>query len=419
MIELDGTLSDLARLESGSEPIVSLYLDTRWRDEQQRERVRLFVHERIRQTLGRHYLPGAPGRDGLERTLKRAQDFVSGLLGQAYEADKNGLALFACESSNLWRPFFFKRSFRNALDTDRIPHLMQLAHLADDFCPAIVAMPSQEGADIFQVSLGELAIQERLRGLVPHRDRDVWNPGSTTHGRTFERTKKDERRQENYEKKNLRAAAAEVEGLFEKKPESVVVLIGTSEANAVFERELPERIRQRVIARIPRPRGWESQDGARRDGVLEGTAAAIEAHEREQEEAAVDHAVGQALRGGLGVVGPGDVIEALNQGRVRKLVIEDDFDRTGWQCDNCAAIGENAEAQEICPYCGGDVKAVTVLGEALVARALREDAEVEIVAHGNKLHSYRGVAALLRQTAGTGLRGANHRWSSAPGANQP
>jgi hypothetical protein len=54
-----------------------------------------------------------------------------------------------------------------------------------------------------------------------------------------------------------------------------------------------------------------------------------------------------------------------------------------------------------------------------VARALREDAEVEVVAHGNKLHSYRGVAALLRQTNGTGLRGANHRWSSAPGASQP
>ena len=418
MIELDGTLSDLARLESSGEPIVSLYLDTRWRDEQQREKVRLFVHERIRQTLG-HYLPDAQGHAGLERMLRRAQDYVAGLLGQAYEADKNGLALFACESLGVWRPLAFKRSFRNALETDRIPHLMQLAHLVDEFCPAIVALPRPEGADLFQVSLGELAIQEKLRGFVPHRDRDEWNPGAAMHGRFYERTKKDQRRQESYVQKNLRASAAEVEALFDKRPESVVVLVGTSEGNALFERELPERVRQRVIARIPRPRGWESADGARRDGVLEGTAAAIAEHERTQEEAAVTHAVGQALRGGLGVVGPGDVIEALNQGRVHKLVIEDDFDRTGWQCDNCHALGENAESQELCPYCGGDLKTVTVLGEALVVRALREDAEVEVVQHGNKLHSYRGVAALLRQTTGTGLRGANHSWPSAPGANQP
>src|SRR5512134_2873237 len=89
MTELDGTLSELARLRSGSEPIVSLYLDIRWKDEQQRERVRLFVQERIRQTLA-HYRPGTPGREGLEKTLKRIQDHVSGLLAQEYESDKNG-----------------------------------------------------------------------------------------------------------------------------------------------------------------------------------------------------------------------------------------------------------------------------------------------------------------------------------------
>jgi hypothetical protein len=33
---LDGTLSELARLRSGDEPIVSLYLDVRWNDEHQR-----------------------------------------------------------------------------------------------------------------------------------------------------------------------------------------------------------------------------------------------------------------------------------------------------------------------------------------------------------------------------------------------
>ena len=43
MTVLDGTLSELARLRSGSEPIVTLYRDVRWSDERQRERVRLFV----------------------------------------------------------------------------------------------------------------------------------------------------------------------------------------------------------------------------------------------------------------------------------------------------------------------------------------------------------------------------------------
>lgn len=419
MTELDGTLSDLARLESGSEPIVSLYLDIRWRDEHQRNRVRLFVQERVRQTLG-HYLPGSPGRDGLERTLKRVQDHVSGLLGQQYESDKNGLALFACESLNLWRPFFFRRPLRNELATDRIPHLMQLARFQDDFAPAFVVMPSHEGADIYRVSLGDLAVEAKLRGApLPLQKKEHYSAGTGKPGHHSDRDKKNQRHEQEFLQKTLRAAATELETLCDRTPACAVVLVGTSEMLAVFERELSERIRERIIARLPRPRGWEGGDGVRNDGIIEGVAKAVQEHEAKDEEHAVDSVVGQALRGGLGVLGPRDVIEALNQGRVHKLVIEADFDRNGWQCDNCNALGENTEALETCPYCDAHVHGVHVLGEALIARALRGDAEVEVVAHTNKLHSYRGVGAFLRQTTATGLRGSSQRWPTAAGPNQP
>jgi hypothetical protein len=418
MIELDGTLSELARLRSGSEPIVSLYLDIRWRDEQQRDRVRLFVQERVRQTLA-HYPPGTPGREGLERTLKRIHEHVAGLLSQEYEADKNGLALFANEALGLWRPFFFRRSFQNELTTDAIPHLIQLARLKDDFAPAIVIAPSQEGADIYHVSLGELAIEANLRGFVPRRDKDTFNAGTGGHpGRQYERQEKDDRRHEGFIQKNRRAAAGEVTAFFDQNPQCFLVLVGTNGTAAAFERELPERVRERVVARLPRPREWESGDGARRDGVVKGAAQAIAEREKQDEHHAIEQVVGHALRGGLGVLGPNDVVEALNQGRVHKLVIEECFEGTGWTCDNCRAIGSNVESAESCPYCGGDLHAVGDLGEAMVARALLEGADVEVVAHANKLHSYRGIGAFLRQTSQNGLRGASPPYPTAPGANR-
>jgi peptide subunit release factor 1 (eRF1) len=417
MTELDGTLSELARLRSGSEPIVSLYLDVRWGDEHQRERVRLFAQEKIRKTLA-HYLPGSPGHGGLERTLQRVEEYVNGLAGQAYEAEKNGLALFGCESLGLWRTYYFRRSFKNELCADGIPHLAQLARLADDLEPAIVVVPSQAGADIYQVKLGDLAIEASLRGFVPRRDKDTFNPGTGGRpGRQYEREAKDERHQEAYVQRNRRAAATEVEALFDRSPGSHVVLVGTAECVAAFERELADRVRGRVIARIPRPRDWESGNGSRRDGVVAGAAAAVLEHERRGEERAVDAVVGQSLRGGLAVLGPDDVVQALNQGRVHRLVIEEDFARSGWLCDNCNALGQNAEAAEVCPYCGGALRAVQFLGEAMVARALAEGGEVELVAHTNKLHSYRGVGAFLRQTSASGLRGGN-RWQAAPGTGQ-
>jgi hypothetical protein len=426
MTQLDGTLSELARLRSGSEPIVSLYLDTRWSDEQQRERVRLFVQEKVRKTLG-HYTDGSPGKDGLERTCKKIQDFVAGLTGQAFESEKGGLALFACDSLGLWRTFFFSRPFRPELCTDGIPHLTQLARFADDFEPAIVVAPSQEGADIYQVSLGDLATETNLRGFVPRGGEKEQSAGmggamrvtGGTGGRLFEREEKNERHQEEYIRKNRRAAVQQIVQLFDQNPRVHLVLVGASSVLGEFERELPDRVKESVIGRFPRPREWESSDAVRRDGVVEGAAKLVAEHEKTKEVQVIDAVVGQSLRGGLAVMGPDDVVEALNQGRVHKLVLEEDFTLTGWRCDNCDAIGANAETREVCPYCRGDVKVLQHLGEALVTRALGEGAEVEIVAHANKLHSYRGVGAFLRQTAQTGLRGTSQPWPTAPGASQP
>ncbi len=406
MSVLDGTLAELARMRSGDEPIVSLYLDIRWGDEQQRERVRLFVQDRVRKTLAQ-YPEGSPGREGLSRTLRRVQEHVTELTARKHEPGKNGVAVFANEASSLWRAHFFRRSFQNELCTDHIPHLAQLARLADDHEPAIVIVPDSNGADIYQVLLGDLAVEESLRGFVPRRDEEEWNQGVAQHGRQSERVEKDARHSAAFVQKNRRRAAEQAAALFDKVPGSHVVLVGTPANLAAFERELPDRLRAAVIARIPRPREWASADGVRRDGVLAGAAAAIRDHERSSEQRVVDEVVGQSLRGGLAVLGPEDVVLALNEGRVHRLVLEEDFARAGWRCTNCDALGSKAEMAEACPYCGGQLSAVHHLGEALVARTLGEGGAVEVVAHTNKLHSYRSVAAFLRQATPKGNRGTN------------
>jgi hypothetical protein len=417
MTDLDGALGELARIRSGSEPIVSLYLDVRWRDEQQRERVRLFVQERSRAIL-HHYADGAPGRGGLVRTLARVERFVAGLAAQAYEASRNGLALFACEGLGLWRPFFFGRGVGNELSVNGTPHLTRLARLAEEVVPALVIVTRKEGADLYEVRLGDVELEGSVRGPVPRSDAERHDAGTGKPGRRHEREKKNERREENLVLKHRRLAAEEATQVFDRTPGARVVLVGTAEAVAAFERELPERIVEQVVARVPRPREWESADGTRRDGV-KALAERVLCREREDERRAIDHVVGQALRGALAVVGPEDVVLALNEGRVQTLVVEDDFERTGFRCDNCDALGASVEAAEVCPFCGGELRAVPQLREALVARTLAEGGRVEVVPHGNKLHSYRGVAATLRQTAPTGLRGASPRWPTAPGATQP
>jgi hypothetical protein len=400
MNALDGTLSSLARLRSGSEPIASLYLDLRWTDEKQRERVRLFVQDRARRALA-HYLPESPGRDGLVSTLDRLGALAAGLSAQTFEADQAGVALFACEALGLWEVRFFRRPFENELCLDAIPHLTQLARLAEDFEPALVVVPSQEGADVYEVTLGDVSGEASVRGFVPRGDADIWNAGTGKPGRHYEREKKDERHQEAFVLRNRRSAAAEVTRRIDAHPGTHVVLVGTPATVAAFERELPDRVRARIIARGRRPREWASGDGVRRDGVVAEAARALAHHERDAEGHEVGALVGEALRGGLAVVGPEDVVAALNQGRVHRLVVEADLARTGWWCGRCDALGiTDAEA---CPYCGEPVRTVRDLREALVARTLAEGGAVEVVPRERRLHAYRGVGAFLRQTSASGL----------------
>ena len=117
----------------------------------------------------------------------------------------------------------------------------------------------------------------------------------------------------------------------------------------------------------------------------------------------MDHAIGEALRGGMAVVGPEDVVLAVNERRVHRLILEEDFQRTGWRCRNCGALGTTHD--EVCSFCQGPLARVDALGEELVRRVLAEDGEVEVVAHTRRLHSYAGVAAVLRQSKAKGLSG--------------
>jgi len=42
-VDASRRLAQLAKLPTAERPVVSVYLDTRWTDEQQRERVRIFL----------------------------------------------------------------------------------------------------------------------------------------------------------------------------------------------------------------------------------------------------------------------------------------------------------------------------------------------------------------------------------------
>ena len=67
-MDVSARLTELAKLRGTREsPVVSVYLNTRWGDEHQRDRVRVFLKNEIRKARK------APAADGMEADLDRTQ----------------------------------------------------------------------------------------------------------------------------------------------------------------------------------------------------------------------------------------------------------------------------------------------------------------------------------------------------------
>lgn len=405
-LELRRALAELSGLRSDSEPIVSLYLDVHWRDEKQRERARVFVQEAARAAVDRHR--AHPQLDAMRRTLGRVAQAAQARLGEQ-EGNARGFAVFACEALGLWRAFAIAQPFRDELAVDGSPHLLQLARVADRAGAALVAFVHAQGAHVYDVVLGDVVREETIEGPLPRTHRASGFQPHPVHARglgagfQYEREQRNQRHREEEVERNLRAAALQLDRLHDRDPRARVILAGTCDVVAAFERHLSQRTRQAVLARLPRPPGRESWNGNGKRELLELALEELGASGREAEGEEVGLAIGEALRGGLAVLGPDDVVLAVNERRVQRLILEEDFERSGWRCRNCGALGTTHE--EVCSFCQGPLARVGALGEELASRVLAGDGEVEVVAHDNRLHAYAGVAALLRQARANGLSG--------------
>lgn len=380
MSPIDSALRELAGIRSDSDPIVTCYLNTRWADEHQRERVRLTVRERMRWV--RTEYADSPWFDRLERTLERVERYVEELCRQEHGESWDGVAIFACDGLGLWRTLHFGQPFRNQFAVGDSPQLLQLARHADDYEPAIVALVDAGGARVFETALGEVIGDATIEHEAPKLHKmGGW---SQLHFQRHVRQQIE---------RNQKEAAEHVTFLFDEDPSSHVILMGPDRVVASFENLLPQRVRDRILCRLANPRELSDREGRVRDEVMARVLEEIAEHERRLEDRNVEAAVGEAMRGGLAVLGPQDVVLAANEGRIHRLLIEDGFEATGWRCRNCDAIGIAAMAA--CGYCGGETT-TTHLGEELIRRVIENDGEVDVMEPRARLHFYDGIAAFLR-----------------------
>jgi peptide subunit release factor 1 (eRF1) len=363
-------LRRLAGISGALSPVVSVYLNTRWADEHQRERVRLFLANELRKAR-------AAGIDpGLASDLDWIEAQGRGLVEQHLAPDAGGVALFACRALGLRETLPVRTSFEQAFVVDQAAYLTPLAALLEAAPTGLVVFVDSEHARLIPVGPGE---EVELRGEVPgHHRRGGWALLAQSRYQRHIQVHRDQ---------HLEAVAEALGHLVEAGGSRHVVLAGDARLVAALRAQLPPSLARRVAGVVPAARYEPASALVSRAAALLAGAHATDV------QAAVDAVLTEAAKGGRAVAGPEETLEAAGRGAIHRLYALRTFREAGARCGACAGLQRVAASR--CRLCGGETRPVE-LRDALVDRVLGSGGEVEVVEGHEGLGGVGGVAARLR-----------------------
>ena len=365
----------LANWPESGHLVFSLYLDTRWSDEHQREKVRIFVKDHLK-LIEKEYSGRRLRWEEIEDDVRWIREFVDGLVGQHHDREYDGIAIFACRAEGLRTVVRSGIPFPLTFHLAPRPRIRPLTHLYDEYEAAVFAEVGQTEATTYLIRAGEIEEQHRSEIEIPL-------PGRTGMWSDARR----QRHAEDHVNRHLKHTAEQLMRLTDREDIRNIVLSGRDPVVAAFRRHLPKGYDERVVAVVTLDRRPS------RDAVLAATVGALREAERARERAVVRQVTELRGQESRAAVGLDPVLRALEQGRVHCLLISERLERRGFRCTACGKLGE--QPPESCELCGEPIVS-TDLVEAMVVSAIQRGAEVDEIVGNVDFEEMGGVAALLR-----------------------
>jgi len=372
-MELQRALRSLAEGGAWQGLGMSVYADTRWYDEAQRERVKVFWAQARGQALGAGVAPEivAPIDHAMTAILRGPR--------------APGVALFS-------GPGAFRALELPELDgqhaawTER-PMLAPLARVIDRCDRSLTAVVSAKRTSIYELA------GKALVGKVELDWPDF--PGRAEVGGFAQA------RMARHVRLHLRWAlddvVARLTEAFDREP-CAVFICGTPQVASQCHALLPRRLAARAEVL-----GYLGGNPARE---IQWVQARVGARVAEQRLEALRDGEAQiyreAMAGRQGVLGAADVLLALQEGRVHTLYLKDGLETLGAECLRCGAL--DVKRLLGCAFCGGPVRLGSLV-EPMIRLAVRGQARVRFVPVEARPDRVGGLAALLRPNRGPG-------WSS-------
>lgn len=371
-MDLDAKLSELSRVTSREAPVLSVYVDTRWRDEHHRARARVEVLAELRRARERVAAGSAADVDW-------AAEQVSALLEAGAAGEGPGMALFACAPLGVREVLRVRAPVESRVVLGERPHLRPLVEAAEATPPTLVVYVDGERARLIPAGVGldgeEVTLESEVQG---HHRRGGW---------ALLAQSRYQRHLDAQRARHIEAVAETLARVADSGGARAIVLAGDTRNVARLQRALPAPVAERVVGTV---RGAAHEAAA---ALVERATALLTERQRETVARAVDTVLTEAAKHGRAVAGLRDTLRAVSRDAVHALFLLETFHLPGVACLPCRVL--RAGTASTCGACGRDATTVE-LGEAMIERVLEAGGRVETVSAHAALADHDGLAASLR-----------------------
>lgn len=230
-------LARLAAMGPGAARMLSVYLDTRWADEHQRQRVRLFLEHEIR--AARATPEGARLAADLDWIAEQGRRLVA----QESARGARGVALFACASRGVREVFRVEVPFGPRFVVSDAPFVTPLAAAVEDVPESLVVFVDGRSARLIPFGVEGTDEGVTLESEVPgHHRRGGWSLLAQSR---YQRHVREHRG------RHFEAVAGTVAHIVESRPVTRIVVAGTPRNAAAFRTHLPPALAARVVGPVP------------------------------------------------------------------------------------------------------------------------------------------------------------------------
>jgi len=294
---------------------------------------------------------------------------------------KKGLVILSSQERKFWKEYHLAVPFRNEIIIDSTPYVKPLLEILDNYQRCAILLVDKESARFFLVHLGEIEEYTEVHS------EDV--PGRHKKGGWFSLSEKSYERHTDYHVGlHLKDVLKELEAFLSGEYVGRMIIGGSEEAVSKVKAMLSQGIAEKVIG------SFQAEMFANSKEILTIAEPLLQAYEKKKETEDIEELLTKAMKNENAVLGIENVLNSLQEGRDMKLIVLQDFNKSGLSCKQCSYLS----VQDIssCPFCKGDMQNEKYLVDLVAQKAVEQGAFVEVASENGKLREAGGIGAFLR-----------------------